>query len=86
MDPCAKRHIWEFTRSEKRKIRCFLTAKWTKSETRVGTKHWLKHYIRLECADEVAEWLRRWTANAKGSARVGAEHIALAVYSILVDR
>ena len=31
------------------------------------------------CADEVAEWLRRWTANPLGSARVGSNPIFVVV-------
>ncbi len=30
---------------------------------------------RLRMQDEVAEWLRRWTANPMGSARVGSNPI-----------
>ena len=30
------------------------------------------------CSDEVAEWLRRWTANPLGSARVGSNPILVA--------
>ena len=31
------------------------------------------------CHDEVAEWLRRWTANPLGSARVGSNPILVAI-------
>ena len=34
---------------------------------------WLTNY-----SDEVAEWLRRWTANPMGSARVGSNPILVA--------
>ena len=34
--------------------------------------------------DEVAEWLRRWTANPLGSARVGSNPI-LVVYFLIVS-
>ena len=30
--------------------------------------------------DEVAEWLRRWTANPMGSARVGSNPILVVVF------
>ena len=33
------------------------------------------------CSDEVAEWLRRWTANPLGSARVGSNPILVAQLS-----
>ena len=32
-------------------------------------------FIWSEHVDEVAEWLRRWTANPMGSARVGSNPI-----------
>ena len=31
--------------------------------------------------DEVAEWLRRWTANPMGSARVGSNPILVVMFS-----
>ena len=31
-------------------------------------------------SDEVAEWLRRWTANPMGSARVGSNPILVEVF------
>ena len=31
--------------------------------------------------DEVAEWLRRWTANPMGSARVGSNPILVDIFS-----
>ena len=31
--------------------------------------------------DEVAEWLRRWTANPMGSARVGSNPILVVTFS-----
>ena len=33
-------------------------------------------------ADEVAEWLRRWTANPLGSPRVGSNPILVDIYFI----
>ena len=33
------------------------------------------------CHDEVAEWLRRWTANPMGSARVGSNPIFVEIFS-----
>ena len=35
---------------------------------------------RSERADEVAEWLRRWTANPLGSARVGSNPILVVIF------
>ena len=35
--------------------------------------------------DEVAEWLRRWTANPLGSARVGSNPILVEVFGILAE-
>ena len=35
-------------------------------------------YIETTLVDEVAEWLRRWTANPLGSARVGSNPILVA--------
>lgn len=32
-------------------------------------------------SDEVAEWLRRWTANPMGSARVGSNPILVEIFS-----
>ena len=47
----------------------------------------------LQLIDEVAEWLRRWTANPMGSARVGSNPIFVAriilwsfAKSVLVSR
>ena len=34
--------------------------------------------------DEVAEWLRRWTANPMGSARVGSNHILVVTIFIKI--
>ena len=43
----------------------------------------------LESGDEVAEWLRRWTANPLGSARVGSNPIFVALphwfYGVMVS-
>ena len=36
------------------------------------------------CGDEVAEWLRRWTANPMGSARVGSNPILVGHFFILL--
>ena len=33
-------------------------------------------------SDEVAEWLRRWTANPMGSARVGSNPIFVEIFSL----
>ena len=42
-----------------------------------------------QCSDEVAEWLRRWTANPLGSARVGSNPIFVAIplrfYGVMVS-
>lgn len=38
-------------------------------------KIWSSHVTLLACSDEVAEWLRRWTANPLCSARVGSNPI-----------
>ena len=35
-------------------------------------------------SDEVAEWLRRWTANPLGSARVGSNPILVEEYSFVL--
>ena len=37
------------------------------------------HYLLARTEDEVAEWLRRWTANPLGSARVGSNPILVAL-------
>ena len=34
-------------------------------------------------SDEVAEWLRRWTANPMGSARVGSNPIFVEIFFLL---
>ena len=41
----------------------------------------------LNKRDEVAEWLRRWTANPLGSARVGSNPILVACwfYGVMVS-
>ena len=39
---------------------------------------WFNKYVyidRIKSLDEVAEWLRRWTANPLGSPRVGSNPI-----------
>ena len=50
--------------------------------------HSLFHY-KSSCHDEVAEWLRRWTANPLGSARVGSNPIFVALdnwfYGVMVS-
>ena len=38
-------------------------------------------WASFECADEVAEWLRRWTANPLCSARVGSNPILVVFFS-----
>ena len=35
----------------------------------------------MMCTDEVAEWLRRWTANPLGSPRVGSNPILVEILS-----
>ena len=35
---------------------------------------------RIYYNDEVAEWLRRWTANPMGSARVGSNPILVGIF------
>ena len=37
--------------------------------------NWYEVFSQLEMSDEVAEWLRRWTANPMCSARVGSNPI-----------
>ena len=39
--------------------------------------------MKQNSVDEVAEWLRRWTANPLGSARVGSNPI-LVGYNVVV--
>ena len=39
-------------------------------------------FIWSEHVDEVAEWLRRWTANPMGSARVGSNPILIEFFSM----
>ena len=34
--------------------------------------------------DEVAEWLRRWTANPMGSARVGSNPILVVIFKLCI--
>ena len=36
---------------------------------------------QFQLVDEVAEWLRRWTANPMGSARVGSNPIFVEIFS-----
>ena len=54
----------------------------------------IKHFERFllifmhTASDEVAEWLRRWTANPLGSARVGSNPILVArlrFYGVMVS-
>ena len=48
----------------------------------------LERHVLVACRiDEVAEWLRRWTANPLGSARVGSNPILLALwfYGVMVS-
>ena len=49
----------------------------------------LTNAILATCSDEVAEWLRRWTANPLGSARVGSNPILVALsirfYGVMVS-
>jgi hypothetical protein len=42
------------------------------------------HFIQSDICryDEVAEWLRRWTANPMGSARVGSNPIFVDIFSL----
>ena len=40
----------------------------------------IKHGVH----DEVAEWLRRWTANPMGSARVGSNPILVALFLLFL--
>ena len=35
--------------------------------------------------DEVADWLRRWTANPMGSARVGSSPIPVDTFFLILD-
>ena len=37
-------------------------------------------FSRSEYVDEVAEWLRRWTANPMGSARMGSNPILVGIF------
>ena len=41
-------------------------------------------FIWSEHVDEVAEWLRRWTANPMGSARVGSNPILVEFFLVQV--
>ena len=44
--------------------------------------------VIISFSDEVAEWLRRWTANPLGSARVGSNPILVALcrfYGVMVS-
>ncbi len=41
-------------------------------------------FFFLLCADEVAEWLRRWTANPLCSARVGSNPILVVIFLFLL--
>jgi hypothetical protein len=38
-------------------------------------------FVKRPLLDEVAEWLRRWTANPMGSARVGSNPIFVEIFS-----
>ena len=41
-------------------------------------------FLPIQCHnDEVAEWLRRWTANPMGSARVGSNPIFVVILFVL---
>ena len=42
--------------------------------------YWCRFYI-----DTVAEWLRRWTANPLGSARVGSNPISIAFFDSMAE-
>ena len=39
--------------------------------------------INIEMVDEVAEWLRRWTANPMCSARVGSNPILVVIFFLI---
>ena len=39
--------------------------------------------INIEMIDEVAEWLRRWTANPMYSARVGSNPILVVIFFLI---
>ena len=43
-------------------------------------------WASFECADEVAEWLRRWTANPLCSARVGSNPILVVFFLFFFPR
>ena len=43
----------------------------------------LKYILLHTCEDEVAEWLRRWTANPLGSPRVGSNPILVELFFLL---
>ena len=45
----------------------------------------LKYILLLSCEDEVAEWLRRWTANPLGSPRVGSNPILVELFFIFTQ-
>ena len=45
--------------------------------------HCLSTFLILQSlSDEVAEWLRRWTANPMGSARVGSNPIFVEIFFV----
>ena len=46
---------------------------------RVQMRHKI-NVVNMRYGDEVAEWLRRWTANPMGSARVGSNPILVVIF------
>jgi hypothetical protein len=45
-------------------------------------KYILRKLLGINIEDEVAEWLRRWTANPLGSARVGSNPILVGFFFV----
>ena len=53
------------------------------TEKQFGIIEKLRVKLRYQCQDEVAEWLRRWTANPMCSARVGSNPILVVSFALL---
>lgn len=68
-------HIFFLSRSPLRTSHVSTTAPSERYTVARRLKIWPSHVAPLACSDEVAEWLRRWTANPLCSARVGSNPI-----------
>ena len=53
------------------------------TEKQFGIIGKLRVKLKNQCQDEVAEWLRRWTANPMCSARVGSNPILVVSFALL---